>query len=175
LFQGVKKQLEANAAAKPQYGNLTIEEITEQPSGPDSPSVRVTLRRTQLLEIESNDRELMHDFLDTNWNETEIAPEKQAPGKPVQPRSERTWTLGACRLVCEQDVQRAIFIRMKIHKRTAFKTDSRRKHHHWEAKVFYKDGETFARVYTDHEKAVGFAEREKKSPVVKMARVTQIS
>jgi hypothetical protein len=77
-FRALKKQLEANAAAKPQYGNLTIEEITEQPSGPDSPSVRVTLRRTQFLEIESNDRELMHDFLDKNWNETEIAPEKQA-------------------------------------------------------------------------------------------------
>lgn len=41
--------------------------------------------------------------------------------------------------------------------------------------VFYKDGESFARIYTDHEKAAGFAERQRKSPVVKMARVTQIS
>jgi hypothetical protein len=64
---------------------------------------------------------------------------------------------------------------MKIRKRPSFSKDARRKHHHWEAKVFYKDGETFARVYTDHEKAAGFAERQRKSPVVKMARVTQIS
>jgi hypothetical protein len=64
---------------------------------------------------------------------------------------------------------------MKIQKRTSFKKDARRKHHHWEAKVFYMDGETFARVYTDQEKAAGFAERQKKSPVVKMARVTQVS
>jgi hypothetical protein len=41
--------------------------------------------------------------------------------------------------------------------------------------VFYKDGETFGRVYSDHEKAAGFANRQKKSPVVKMARVTQLS
>jgi hypothetical protein len=64
---------------------------------------------------------------------------------------------------------------MKIRKRPSFSKDARRKHHHWEAKVFYNDGETFARVYTDHEKAANFAERQKKSPVVKMARVTQVS
>jgi hypothetical protein len=41
--------------------------------------------------------------------------------------------------------------------------------------VFYKDGERFARTYTVHAKAAGFAERQKKSPVVKMARVIEIS
>jgi len=30
-------------------------------------------------------------------------------------------------------------------------------------------------MYTDHEKADAFAERQKKSPVVKMARVIEIS
>jgi hypothetical protein len=53
--------------------------------------------------------------------------------------------------------------------------DGRRKHHHFEAKVFYKDGEVFARRYTDRKKAAAFAERQRKSPVVKMARVTKIS
>ena len=53
--------------------------------------------------------------------------------------------------------------------------DARRKHHHWQVTVFYKDGETFIRVYTDREKAANYAERQKKSPVVKMARVTQVS
>jgi hypothetical protein len=64
---------------------------------------------------------------------------------------------------------------MKVRKRTSYGKDGRRKHHHWQVTLFYKDGETFARVYTDHEKAVGFADRQKKSPVVKMARVTQVS
>jgi hypothetical protein len=64
---------------------------------------------------------------------------------------------------------------MKLRKRTSFKKDRRRIHHHWQVTLFYKDGERFARVYTVHAKAASFAERQKKSPVVKMARVTQIS
>jgi hypothetical protein len=64
---------------------------------------------------------------------------------------------------------------MKAHKRTSFEKDERRKHHHWQVTLFYMDGETFGRVYTDREKATGFAERQKKSPVVKTARVTQVS
>ena len=64
---------------------------------------------------------------------------------------------------------------MKIRKLTSFKTDERRKHHHWQVTLFYKDGERFARTYTIKAKAAAFAERQKKSPVVKMARVTQVS
>ena len=55
------------------------------------------------------------------------------------------------------------------------KKDGRRKHHHWQVTVFYNDGETFIRKYSDHDKTAGFAERQKKSPVVKMARVIEIS
>jgi hypothetical protein len=64
---------------------------------------------------------------------------------------------------------------MTIWKRTKFGKDRRRKHKHWQVTVFYKDGDRFARVYTDHDKAAGFADRQKKSLVVKMARVTQLS
>ena len=64
---------------------------------------------------------------------------------------------------------------MKIRKRTSLRTDARRKHHHWQVTLFYNDGERFARMYTDHEKAANFAERQKRSPVVKMARVIEIS
>jgi hypothetical protein len=64
---------------------------------------------------------------------------------------------------------------MTIWKRTKFGKDRRRKHKHWQGTVFYKDGDRFARVYPDHAKAAGFADRQKKSPVVKMARVTQLS
>jgi len=63
---------------------------------------------------------------------------------------------------------------LKKRKRTQLGKDKRRKHRHWQVTVFYEDGEKFARVYTDHEKAVKFAERQKKSPVVKTARVVQI-
>ncbi|HET6143539.1 MAG TPA: hypothetical protein VFE02_08510 [Candidatus Acidoferrales bacterium] len=64
---------------------------------------------------------------------------------------------------------------MKIHKPTVFGKDDRRKHHHWRVTVIYTDGERFARTYTIRGKATRFAERQKKSPVVKMARVTRLS
>jgi hypothetical protein len=64
---------------------------------------------------------------------------------------------------------------MKIRKPKTSWIDKRRKHHHFQVTVFYNDGERFARVYTDRGKADGFAERQKKSPVVKMARVIETS
>ena len=54
------------------------------------------------------------------------------------------------------------------------KRDRRRKHKHWQVTVFYHDGEKFARVYIDRERAERFAERQKKSPVVKSARIMEI-
>jgi hypothetical protein len=64
---------------------------------------------------------------------------------------------------------------LKKRKRTKLGKDRRRKHKHWQVTVFYKDGEKFARVYTDRAKASKFAERQRKSPVVKTARVLQVS
>jgi hypothetical protein len=64
---------------------------------------------------------------------------------------------------------------MKKRKPTSFRKDRRRKHRHWRVTLFYGDGEKFRRTYTDREKADRFAERQRKSPVVKMARVTQVS
>jgi hypothetical protein len=56
-----------------------------------------------------------------------------------------------------------------------FRNDRRRKYHHWVATLFYADGERFQRVYLDREKARRFAERQKKSPLVLKARVSQQS
>jgi hypothetical protein len=56
-----------------------------------------------------------------------------------------------------------------------FGKDRRRKHHHFLVTVAYADGEKFGRVYTDKDKATRFAERQRRSPVVKSARVTQVS
>ena len=56
-----------------------------------------------------------------------------------------------------------------------FGKDRRRKHHHYLVTVFYADGEKFGRVYTDKDKADRFAERQRRSPVVKSARVNQVS
>jgi hypothetical protein len=63
----------------------------------------------------------------------------------------------------------------KVRKLTNFTTDKRRKHRHFMVTVFYRDGERFGRVYTDKGKATRFADRQKRSPVVKSARVTQLS
>jgi len=53
-------------------------------------------------------------------------------------------------------------------------TDRRRKHRHWQVTVYYHDGERFARVYIDRDRAEAFAKRQKKSPVVKAARITEV-
>ena len=63
----------------------------------------------------------------------------------------------------------------KRRKRSEFGKDKRRRHHHWMVTVTYKDGEKFGRVYIDEDKARRFAERQKKSPVVKSAKVTELS
>jgi hypothetical protein len=52
--------------------------------------------------------------------------------------------------------------------------DKRRKHKHWQVTVYYADGEKFARVYIDRERAEKFAERQRKSPVVKNTRVAEV-
>ncbi len=54
------------------------------------------------------------------------------------------------------------------------KRDRRRKHKHWQVTVFYHDGEKFARVYIDRERAERFAERQKRSPIVKSARILEV-
>jgi hypothetical protein len=52
--------------------------------------------------------------------------------------------------------------------------DKRRKHRHWQVTVFYHDGQKFARVYIDRERAVRFAIRQKKSPIIRSTRVTEV-
>ena len=55
-----------------------------------------------------------------------------------------------------------------------FSRDRRRKHRHWQVTVYYQNGEKFGRVYIDRERAERFAERQKKSPVVKATRITEV-
>lgn len=57
---------------------------------------------------------------------------------------------------------------------TKFHKDRRRKHRHWQVTVYYHDGEKFARVYIDRERAENFAERQKKSPIVKSTRIMEV-
>ena len=65
--------------------------------------------------------------------------------------------------------------KMSTKEKSNFGKDRRRKHHHWLVTVYYADGEKFGRVYTDKDKASRFAERQRRSPVVKAARVSQVS
>ena len=59
--------------------------------------------------------------------------------------------------------------------KSEFGKDRRRRHHHYLVTVNYSDGEAFGRVYTDKDKATKFAERQRRSPIVKSARVTQVA
>jgi hypothetical protein len=59
-------------------------------------------------------------------------------------------------------------------KSSRMRRDHRRKHRHWQVTIYYKDGEKFARVYIDRERATRFAERQRRSPVVKSARVMEV-
>jgi hypothetical protein len=54
------------------------------------------------------------------------------------------------------------------------KFDARRKHRHWEVTILYQDGKHFSRVYIDQERAQRFADRQKKSPVVRSAKVREV-
>jgi hypothetical protein len=64
--------------------------------------------------------------------------------------------------------------RRTVTKRNRFRHDKRRKHRHWQVTVYYHDGERFARVYIDRERAVRFAERQKKSPVIRATRILEV-
>ena len=55
-----------------------------------------------------------------------------------------------------------------------FSKDKRRTHRHYRVTVVYRDGEQFARVYSDRRKAANFAERQKTSPVVSEARGMEV-
>ena len=59
--------------------------------------------------------------------------------------------------------------------RAPFNKDKRRRHHHFLVTILYVDGEKFGRVYTDKDKATRFADRQRRSPVVKSVRVSQVS
>jgi len=64
LFQGAKEQLEAGAAAKPKYGNLVVDDISEEGgTRQNQPTLRVSLKRTEVIQVEIGDRALMEEFL----------------------------------------------------------------------------------------------------------------
>jgi hypothetical protein len=62
----------------------------------------------------------------------------------------------------------------KASKPSRISRDRRRRHRHWQVTVYYHDGEKFARVYIDRERAERFADRQKKSPVVKATRIVEV-
>jgi hypothetical protein len=64
--------------------------------------------------------------------------------------------------------------KQRLNKTSRMKRDKRRKHHHWQVTVYYADGEKFARVYIDRDRAQKFADRQKKSPVVKATRIMEV-
>ena len=93
----------------------------------------------------------------------------------------RACTLGLFLAIVQGDVFRAERENVPKTNKTAkrgrapFSKDKRRRHHHFLVTVSYADGEKFGRVYTDKDKATRFAERQRRSPVVKAVRVSQVS
>jgi hypothetical protein len=63
---------------------------------------------------------------------------------------------------------------IKKRRKPAFSKDRRRKYQHWQATIYYGDGEKFARVYIDEVRAHRFANRQEKSPLVERTRVHEI-
>jgi hypothetical protein len=49
-----------------------------------------------------------------------------------------------------------------------------RKHKHWRVTLIYNDNEIFGRVFIDRDKAESYAARQKKSPMVKNARIEPV-
>ena len=64
--------------------------------------------------------------------------------------------------------------KQRLKKTSRMKRDKRRNHHHWQVTVYYADGEKFARVYIDRDRAQKFADRQKKYPVVKATRIMEV-
>jgi len=62
----------------------------------------------------------------------------------------------------------------KPRKSSRMRSDRRRKHRHWQVTIYYRDGEKFARVYIDRERASRFADRQRRSPVVKSTRIMEV-
>ncbi len=65
-------------------------------------------------------------------------------------------------------------IKEPVQETPGFAGDGRRKHRHWEVSIQYHDGKKFARVYTDRERAERFAERQKRSPIVRTAKIREV-
>jgi hypothetical protein len=79
------------------------------------------------------------------------------------------------KLAIVTDVEDSFIVKKtKAKKSGRFRRDKRRKHRHWQVTVYYHDGEKFARVYIDRQRAERFAERQKKSPVVKATRILEV-
>jgi hypothetical protein len=63
---------------------------------------------------------------------------------------------------------------MPKRKKKPINEDRRRKHHQWQVTLFYADGEKFARVYINLDRAKRSAERQKKSPIVVRTRIRRL-
>jgi hypothetical protein len=81
---------------------------------------------------------------------------------------------GTCNIARVSNGGSTIVTKQKAGSSTKFQKDRRRKHRHWQVTVYYHDGEKFARVYIDRERAESFAERQKKSPIVKSTRIVEV-
>lgn len=63
VFGGAHRVIERRAAEEPTFGNLRVAEVRELRSSPEEPHVLIRLKRTEVIEIRSTDKQLVDEFL----------------------------------------------------------------------------------------------------------------
>lgn len=63
VFGGARRVIENQAIQNSTFGNLKIANVEELRSAPDEPRIRIRLRRTEVIEVKSSDKQLIEDFL----------------------------------------------------------------------------------------------------------------
>jgi hypothetical protein len=63
VFGGSKQVIERRAAEGPTFGNLKVAAVEEVRSAPGEPHVLIRLKRTEVVEVESSDQQLIENFL----------------------------------------------------------------------------------------------------------------
>lgn len=63
IFGGATRLIESLAAKRSKFGNLKITRVDEMSSGPNESHVLIRLKRSEIIEVEQSDQELIEEFL----------------------------------------------------------------------------------------------------------------
>jgi hypothetical protein len=63
VFGGARRVVENRAAQGPTFGNLRIVQVEQIKSSPDQPTLVIRLKRSEIVEVQTSDKQLIEDFL----------------------------------------------------------------------------------------------------------------